>query len=645
MPKCTRCLSALQSPQDQFKSGKWKATCFVCLQKQKARKETRRAENQLGQAEATPQQVLNPLSQLLQSLPSPQPLFASVSDIPSVPFNLWTASSSQPAFSVAPAHPNADPRIYQLPSLSSQFSASQSIPTVPQPSISRGISPPASHLDSERDEDDVSLADFEAAEDRSYDMPTPPPTIDMGREGYLDDAAISEADQTLIRNFYNALDKETMSTCSVCHRRWFHLRVRRDVCELCHTDKLNNRGDPDWIPLYGTANNMDPGAVPANLPDLTDAEGMLIARVHVTMQIRQHRGLQYKYQGHICHFLVNTARTFSRLPLLPSQLDIIVLKPARSEKDDAEAIERQFKKDFKVRRGAVCMWLNHLRLHHPGYRDVEINDYALAQLPEAASVHDQFVEIQYADDPFSEPGAGPNTQADYSSTPAGDLPPHLLSLLRANTSVNSPSASAVSDGDGSDYGSIDLDELEDADEPAYTSAIPDLAPDLTEFETLQQQIRGRDRVSLTLGTIRHTPIDEFTRDVPLLSLAFPTLFPTGAADFALPRQRKVDYLTYVRHLMCYKDGRFAQHSRFRYYAFNVHLRQQTTAKAGFFVNRRTGSEPITAEDIRAAFDAPDGGRPLIDSIVRFGGTIRGSTSFWSNEGKNLDAMVCAPASD
>ena len=43
---------------------------------------------------------------------------------------------------------------------------------------------------------------------------------------------------------------------------------------------------------------MDPGLIPPQLPELTMAEEMLIARAHVQMDISRVRGCQYKYKGH-----------------------------------------------------------------------------------------------------------------------------------------------------------------------------------------------------------------------------------------------------------------------------------------------------------------------------------------------------------
>jgi hypothetical protein len=99
------------------------------------------------------------------------------------------------------------------------------------------------------------------------------------------------------------------------------------------------------------------------------------------MEVRQHRGVQFKYCGHIVNFCVNNARVFSRLPLVPEELDVIILKPPPSDNNDPEQVNRQFRKDYQVRRPAVMLWLHFLIRNHSGYRDVSINTEAEASLP------------------------------------------------------------------------------------------------------------------------------------------------------------------------------------------------------------------------------------------------------------------------
>ena len=66
-------------------------------------------------------------------------------------------------------------------------------------------------------------------------------------------------------------------------------------------------------------------------------------------------------------------------------------------------------------------------------------------------------------------------------------------------------------------------------------------------------------------------VDEFNSK-GYWSRAFSTLFPTGAVEYLTPRQRRITLGQYSKHLICYHDGRFAQHSRFRYFSLNTMMR-------------------------------------------------------------------------
>lgn len=502
-------------------------------------------------------------------------------------------------------------------------------------------------------DDDIDVDAFLEAERRAYEMPISPPPMDFRTTDFLQHQAILAVDKGYISKFYRELLSVKMETCGVCNRRWFDMGLtRHGVCKVCVAD-LNKHGDDDsYVPLWGSANGLDPGPSP-DLPELTTTEEQLLARVHVNMEMRQHRGQQYKYRGHICHFAVNTAKVFSRLPLFPHELDIIILKPAATGGEDQGAINRQFKKEHRVRRPVVKQWLDYLIANHPGYADVTINVQALSSLPINDYINDQLIVIETNNEGF--PADVANGREDESSN-AQEQPSNTISSL-SNTSGSSGSFAPSTD----EFGGIDDDDLgveedgqsnyggsstfeelevEEVEDPEH-GFVPNFAPDAVEFDTLRNHIRRTtNREYLSMASIRRTPISEFNNREPLLSLAFPSLFPNGQAEFIQPRLREVDYLGYVRHLLCYKDGRFARHPRFRFAAFNMLLRRESAAKAGFYVRRTFEGQDMTVEDVQDEFTGEDGGQRMIDSIVRFMANIRGTQSFWTREGKSLEAMVC-----
>ena len=129
-----------------------------------------------------------------------------------------------------------------------------------------------------------------------------------------------------------------------------------------------------------------------------------------------------------------------------------------------------------------------------------------------------------------------------------------------------------------------------------------------------------------------------------MSLAFPSLFPTGKGDYVQPREREISYSDYLLHLMRYSDGRFASHSRFPYFVFNTRMRQQSSQLSSFFVNRfnRPEGRDVSIDDISAASAADSGdyhAQALLNSVVRSGASLRGTRPFWNGKKHQLMSYI------
>jgi len=157
---------------------------------------------------------------------------------------------------------------------------------------------------------------------------------------------------------------------------WFEMKLNwEDVCRKCIL--AQKRKSMPYV--YSEGNSMDPGEMPDGLQPLTQVEEMLIARAHVQMVMKRVRGHQYHYSGHTVTFLQDIVKFSSVLPLLPEDLDIVLLKPPAAAADLAR-FRLQFARDMKVRRGVVLAWLCHLKQHHPDYRHITILQENLSQL-------------------------------------------------------------------------------------------------------------------------------------------------------------------------------------------------------------------------------------------------------------------------
>ncbi|KPM39851.1 hypothetical protein AK830_g6688 [Neonectria ditissima] len=410
----------------------------------------------------------------------------------------------------------------------------------------------------------------------------------------LSEVALNQADRALLAQWQQELDSNVMEYCPRCHKKWFDMEMRNGICSSCYR---HDNGQPPEVPNFFSADNaLELGDVLAHLPTLTQVEEMLIARVYVHVQVFQYRGQQYKYRGHVINFLRDVGSVYTQLPLLPRDLDILILRPRNAAQQPH--VVRQFQKQFQVQQNHIRVWLQYLRVHHPGYRDIVVDEEVLSQLPADGDISDQLmtqaadeaiiedVEVLQDDEPVPIPG-------DYD----GAAVPNFLAAQ------------------------ADLEQLRDQlnlQERPTGGQVP-----VTHAETGQQPY-------LRMPGIRSTPISEFNRSQALLSLAFPTLYPNGQADFAMPRQRSITYSEYIEHALKHYDGRFARHPRFRYTCFNTLMRSQVQSRSSFFVKKPGQAQsPVDLTAIRTAFDedTPEAKR-LLNSIVKYSDSLLGTRAFW-----------------
>ena len=374
----------------------------------------------------------------------------------------------------------------------------------------------------------------------------------------------------------------------MCHEEWFDLGVTNGRCKTCaKSTKLQ------------ASNNMYPGPDPdpATLPPLTQMEEMLILPVHALVQLWQIRGGQTKYTGHICNFPRNTAKFISKLPLLPEECDIIVM---RRTGVDAHT-NAEIYQDFRVRRAVLCVWLQYLEEHHPTFRSrrVQIDYTVLNQLPEDGLVHERLrtVEHESLDDAFQD--VGPPEAVDNSAPPPTQNPVYSMGF------------------------------------------VPNVQQRQTEEELLRQvALQSNDPVIISMPSVRGTPVSEYAGHQIAID-AFPTLFPTGVADFNASRDHNVDMKEWAAHLLRLKGGRFTRHPRFRYWALNTIMRQTAKTASNWYLNTHKDERNLTVEDIREMLETGDGEK-LAQRVSHAGVKLPGSKPFWQNAQRELIAQIRSP---
>ena len=121
------------------------------------------------------------------------------------------------------------------------------------------------------------------------------------------------------------------------------------------------------------------------------------------------------------------------------------------------------------------------------------------------------------------------------------------------------------------------------------------------------------------------PINEF-QSSGYIARAFPTLYPYGNADLRSERPWNIKPAEYFKHLMWYKDGRFARHPRWRYFALNSIMRWRALQEGKVYVRQNLNDEQIDVTDIQEMIEQGD--QNLADKIMRYGEGLRGSRQFW-----------------
>ena len=123
---------------------------------------------------------------------------------------------------------------------------------------------------------------------------------------FFQQTAISNDDLALQEKFYAELDNIRLEFCPRCNEKWFNMKIQVGICSKCH--QKDDKKAPNEPFYFSAANELDFGNIPANLPELSLTEQMMISKIHVFTQIRQVRGAQYRYRGHCVSFARNVAK-------------------------------------------------------------------------------------------------------------------------------------------------------------------------------------------------------------------------------------------------------------------------------------------------------------------------------------------------
>jgi hypothetical protein len=245
----------------------------------------------------------------------------------------------------------------------------------------------------------------------------------------------------------------------------------------------------------------------------------------------------------------------TRLPRLPDATDFVVIR-----KEDVD-LNRHV--DFMVRREKVKAALEYKITHDPNYADLIIDHDVLRQLPENGSVADRIPSCCDRVQNRAALPVGPGATADHGERENED---------------------ELVVGGVMDLTNLEQPELEQVRHcAAQAIAGPRYERTVVSFHNTHI-CHKVDALKINAPNVDPAPLSESKPGY--MTMAFPKLFPDGAGDSYQARLRKVDVGEYFKHLLRFRGGRFAQHRRFPWFAFNTLQWARTRSRSKVFVKQQ-----------------------------------------------------------
>ena len=143
-------------------------------------------------------------------------------------------------------------------------------------------------------------------------------------------------------------------------------------------------------------------------------------------------------------------------------------------------------------------------------------------------------------------------------------------------------------------------------------------------------------MSLFMSFMMNESLSERDSSMHIERMTFSIFFSHESVSFNNSRIRIVFMIEYHKHLMFYKNARFARHSIFRYWAFNIQMRHQIDDYAKWFI-KLSSNKMTTIEKFRILIN--DSNSYLKDMIIRKTVNFRDIRFYWNATNSELKVMI------
>ena len=399
--------------------------------------------------------------------------------------------------------------------------------------------------------------------------------------------------------FLQKKPKKNQKYCTICSKG-------KDGCKKKNKDLLKD----NYLPIWRDADKKIHYDVPTELQHLTLGEKLLIQKYSAILPLVHIYKGRLGNRGNSVSFNKDLDKTCTELPR--SKADIIIIVKTYIDGRTSTLKSQQ----FKIRRKKVLNALYWLKDHHPGYKDITINEGNLDWVGDKGVAYLDKDQVRgYESQSFS-----PETSQGESETVAKSQTEIVMEQDEQDDDLICHNGITTQKND----------DVGNDSEKAILSEIRDAAKERSDM----------DIDTMDFPHISDTPINEFEEPL-LFANSYPWLFPGGLGDKSQSfcgKNKDIDVKLWIQILMRWHDGRFMRDDMFSFHLHNFRQRQMNNTSGLVFVKHFINDSKITVDQIKEQISSGD--KTFISKIQYFAGSkIRGSDPFWRSVKHEVDEWI------
>ena len=402
-----------------------------------------------------------------------------------------------------------------------------------------------------------------------------------------------------IMDFERKMKSVKHKCCPICQEVSLCSKFVKDQCSSCNNRKISPEKmciQPTWTDKEGKLHYEQPMA----LTNLTLAELMLIQITSPCVPLQYIRYNNFGINGHVTTYPQDIDEVCYMLPRLPKNVKLVRMV----HKYQASIGGPLKSKVYTVRRAKVLRALYWLKEYNVQYQDIEIDEQNLAWMgdsdeKEMPGIFEASVE---------------ETEEVDNDKDLGPAPSQVVEPRESQSEEDMPL-----------YGTT----------PGQAVPIPSKKDkDMRKiFKDAAMACKDGSKATMLWPEVSAHAASEYDVNLKLFCTSFPDLFPGGVGDINDAREKKIGIAEWARHLMLYKDGRFARHKLFPFYVFNYMARHRNKNEANFFVKSFGCNNVNTVTEIQQKIQ--EGGEDFLCKISYVTKNIVGSDGYFRNKREEL----------